>query len=191
MTSATPAGSRPSTMRYVAGVILTDSGTLLREARRRAGLTQAEVGRRSGLTQSVVSAYESGARQPSLPMLLNLIAATGHALDAELVAAPADRRPLSGRLGRRLRRNRRRITDITSAHGASNVRVFGSVARGDEHAGSDIDLLIDLPDGTGLFTLGRLRQELEDLLAVRIDVVPADAVKPDVRRGVEADAVAL
>ena len=43
------------------------SGSLLREARRKAGLSQVELGRRAGVTQSVVSAYESGARQPSVP----------------------------------------------------------------------------------------------------------------------------
>lgn len=66
--------------------VLTDVGGLLREARRRAGLTQVELGQRAGVTQSVVSAYESGHRQPSLPVLLELLRASGHALDASLVA---------------------------------------------------------------------------------------------------------
>ena len=172
-------------------MVVDSAAALLRDARRLAGMTQAEVGRRAGVSQSVVSAYESGQRQPSLPVLLDLIAATGHALDADLVPAPSTPRPLSGRLGRRVRRHRHRIKEIAATHGAGNVRVFGSVARGDEHPGSDVDLLLDLPEGAGLFTLGRLRQELEDLLAAPVDVVPADGLKPDVRTGVEADAVPL
>lgn len=171
--------------------IIDSAADLLRDARRRVGMTQAEVGRRAGVTQSVVSAYESGHRQPSLPILLDLIAATGHALDAHLVAAPAGRRPLSGPVGRRVRRHRQQIKDIVASYGASNVRVFGSVARGDERPESDIDLLLDLREGTGLFTLGRLRRDLEDLLAARVDVLPADGLKPDVRIAVEPDLVVL
>ena len=181
-----------STIRYLCLVAVIDSaGDLLRHARRRAGMTQAEVGRRAGVTQSVVSTYESGHRQPSLPVLLDLIAATGHALDAHLVPAPAARRVLAGPLGRRVRRHRQQIKDVAAAYGASNVRVFGSVARGDERVDSDIDLLLDVGEGTGVFTLGRLRQDLEALLAASVDVVPSDGLKPDVRAAVESELVVL
>ncbi|GAB7191552.1 hypothetical protein NUM3379_22600 [Kineococcus sp. NUM-3379] len=171
--------------------VIDSAATLLRDARRRAGMTQVEVGRRAGVTQSVVSAYESGQRQPSLPVLLALIAATGHALDADLVPAPSVPRPLSGRLGRRVHRHRHRIKEIAAAHGAGNVRIFGSVARGDERPDSDVDLLLDLPEGVGLFTLGRLRQDLEELLTAPVDVIPADGLKADVRASIEADLVIL
>jgi transcriptional regulator with XRE-family HTH domain len=60
------------------------AAAVLRDARRRAGLSQVELGRRAGVTQSVVSAYESGARQPSLPMLARLVGATGLELDIRL-----------------------------------------------------------------------------------------------------------
>lgn len=171
--------------------VIDSAADLLREARRRAGMTQAEVGRRAGVPQSVVSAYESGHRQPSLPVVLDLIAATGHALDAQLVPATPARRPLSGPLGRRVRRHREKIKDIAASYGASNVRVFGSLARGDERPDSDIDLLLDLGEGTGLFTLGRLRRDLENLLAARVDVLPADGLKPDVRTAIEPELVVL
>jgi len=68
-------------------------GTLLRDARRRCGLTQAELARRAGVTQSVISAYESGARQPSLPTLARLVAAIG------LELAIGVRKPVPARLG--------------------------------------------------------------------------------------------
>jgi uncharacterized protein with HEPN domain/transcriptional regulator with XRE-family HTH domain len=133
-------------------VDLADAASVLHEARRRAGLTQAELGRRAGVTQSVVSAYESGRRQPSLPVLLRLLRASGHVLDASLVAAePAG---LSGPLGRRVWQHRHRITAVAASHGVRRVRVFGSVARGTETPGSDVDLLVDLPEGMGLFALG-------------------------------------
>ncbi|HYX97894.1 MAG TPA: helix-turn-helix domain-containing protein [Geodermatophilus sp.] len=133
-------------------VDLADAASVLHEARRRAGLTQAELGRRAGVTQSVVSAYESGRRQPSPPVLLRLLRASGHVLDASLVAAePAG---LSGPLGRRVWQHRHRITAVAASHGVRRVRVFGSVARGTETPGSDVDLLVDLPEGMGLFALG-------------------------------------
>lgn len=154
-------------------------------------MTQADVGRRAGVTQSVISAYESGHRQPSLPVLLDLIAATGHALDAELVPAGPAPRPLSGPLGRRVRRHRQHIKDTVAGYGASNVRVFGSVARGDERPNSDIDILLDLGESTGLFSLGRLRRDLEDLLAASVDLVPADGLKPEARTAVESELVVL
>lgn len=142
-----------STIRHFDQMVdLADAASVLREARRRAGLTQAELGRRAGVTQSVVSAYESGRRQPSLPVLLRLLRASGHVLDASLVAAePAG---LSGPLGRRVWQHRHRITAVAASHGVRRVRVFGSVARGTETPGSDVDLLVDLPEGTGLFALG-------------------------------------
>ncbi|WP_432519688.1 helix-turn-helix domain-containing protein [Kineococcus sp. SYSU DK006] len=172
--------------------VIDSADALLREARRRAGLTQAQLGRRAGVTQSVISAYESGQRQPSLPTLLHLLRASGHLLDASLVAVDAPpTAPLSGPLGQRLRRHRRRIRTIAAAHGVHHVRVFGSTARGSERPDSDVDLLVDLPPGTGLFALGRLRRELEDLLHAPVDLVPEDGLKPEVRANVEADLVPL
>jgi predicted nucleotidyltransferase len=145
-----------------------------------------------GTTQNVVSAYESGCRQPSLPVLLDLIAATGHSLEANLVPTdPAKPAPLSGPLGRRVHKHRHEIKSIAGAYGAGNVRVFGSVARGVERADSDIDILLDLPAGTGLFTLGRLRRDLEELLHARVDIIPDDGLKLGARANVEPDLVAL
>jgi transcriptional regulator with XRE-family HTH domain len=110
-------------------------------------MTQAQLAQHAGTTQSVISAYEGGRRQPSLPVLLGLIAATGHSLEGCLVAArPGERAPLSGPLGRRVRRHSARIKDVAASYGAGNVRVIGSVARGAERTDSDVDLLLDLLD---------------------------------------------
>lgn len=98
---------------------------------------------------------------------------------------------MSGPLGRRVHRHRRQIQRITASYGANNPRVFGSVARGDERPDSDIDVLVDLPTGMGLFTLGRMRRDLEELLGAAVDIVPADGLKPGVRAAVESQLLKL
>ena len=142
------------------------------------------------MAQSVISAYESGRRQPSLPMLLDLVAASGFAVDGRLVPA-AGLRPLSGPLGRRVRRHRKQLTEIAASYGVTEMRVFGSVARGDEGADSDVDLLVSLPPDIGLFALGRLRRELEEALGARVDLVPAEGLKASVDEVVHRDAITL
>jgi uncharacterized protein len=164
---------------------------MIREARRRACLSQTELARRAGVAQSVISAYESDRREPGLRTLARLIEATGHQLEVGLVPAPRARLGLPDtRLGRRLRRHRREVIELARQRGVHNVRVFGSVARG-EATTSDIDLLVDLDSGVGLVTLAGLRRHLTDLLHVDVDVVPADTLKPAVADAVLAEAIPL
>ncbi len=143
-----------STIRYTLGVSadLVRAGELLRRARTAAGMTQIELADRLGVQQSVISAYESGRRQPSLPTLAKLIEATDHRLHVEVRPDDAAR-GLAGPLGGRVRQQRQRILDVAARYGATNLRVFGSVARGDERSDSDIDVLVDLPPDSGLLTL--------------------------------------
>ncbi|MCH7753036.1 MAG: nucleotidyltransferase family protein, partial [Planctomycetes bacterium] len=70
-----------------------------------------------------------------------------------------------------LRSKRNAILDVASRHGASNVRLFGSVARGEESSGSDIDLLIKLDPDRSLLDHIALQQELSALLGAPVDVV--------------------
>src|SRR5271156_939650 len=101
---------------------------LLREARTRANLSQTDVARRANVAQSVISAYESGRREPAFATLERLIAATGHRLDVRLEPARNARPGLpDSPLGRRLRQRRRQVLAVAAKHGASNVKVFGSV----------------------------------------------------------------
>lgn len=137
----------------------------------------------------MVSAYESGRRRPAFETLQRLIAATGHRVHVDLVLDTAGE--LSGELGRLVRRHRDEIVSAAAARGARNVRIFGSVARGDERPGSDVDVLVDLDPATGLFTLMRLERDLRQLLGVDVDVIPADSLKPDVRATAEREMVAL
>ncbi|MGH8722135.1 MAG: nucleotidyltransferase family protein, partial [Burkholderiales bacterium] len=65
---------------------------------------------------------------------------------------------------------RERILQLARAHGARNVRVFGSAARGTDREGSDVDLLVDVDESATLFTLTGLEQELSELLGLPVDV---------------------
>ncbi|MGH8997744.1 MAG: helix-turn-helix domain-containing protein [Acidimicrobiales bacterium] len=169
---------------------MDSAAVLVRKARRRAGVSQVELGRRAGVTQSVVSAYESGARQPSVPMLARLVAATGLKLQMRL-SEPAMTGQTSGFLGRRVREHRVEVAAALARYGLSNPRVFGSVARGEEGTESDVDLLVDVPEGVGLVALGRCQAELEQLLGAPVDLAPAGDLKPSVAAEVLAEAVEL
>jgi predicted nucleotidyltransferase/ribosome-binding protein aMBF1 (putative translation factor) len=181
---------------YRQSAILNDmepvtAGVLLRQARKRAGLSQVDLAARAGVTQSVISAYESGQRQPSIPALARLVDATGFELTMGLRRPPGRLRRLSGPVGRRVRRHRKDLVEVAAAHGVSNVRVFGSVARGEDGPDSDVDLLADFPPGLSLFGLGRLEADLESILGTRVDLIPAADLKPGVRERVESDLITL
>lgn len=168
------------------------SGTLIREARRRAGLSQTELARRAAVAQSVISAYEADRREPGLGMLTKLIEAAGHELVVDVRPSATLRRGVPDtRLGRRLRRRRRAVIDAATRRGGHNVRIFGSVARGEETDDSDIDLLVDLDSEVGLVGLVGLGRELTELLGADVDVVPGDALKPGLRDRVLAEAIPL
>lgn len=71
---------------------------------------------------------------------------------------------------------------------AANARVFGSVALGRDHEGSDLDLLVDVAPGTTLFELGALQLELEEILGVPVDVLTPSDLPPRLRDRVLAEA---
>ena len=167
------------------------AGSLLRRARVGAGLSQAELAFKAGVAQSVISAYEAGHRQPSLPTLAKLIDAAGCDLVVDIQHQPPQLSRLSGPVGRQVRRKRRDLVAAAAAHDVTNLRVFGSVARGEDRPDSDVDLLVDLPPHMGLLGLGRVQAELEAILGTKVDLVPASDLKPAVRARAERDLVAL
>jgi uncharacterized protein len=173
------------------GSEMASAGSLLRQARTGAGMSQVELAAEAGVAQSVISAYESGHRQPALPTLAALVEATGYELVIGVRRPPRRLNRLSGPVGRRVRRLRRELVEAATAHGVQNLRVFGSVARGEDRPDSDLDLLADLPSGMGLLGLGRVEAELEAIVGARVDLVPADTLKPGVSERVERDLVAL
>ena len=136
----------------------------------RAGLSQTELARRAGVAQSVVSMYESGRREPSLTTLARLVESAGARLSITVddrADAPAVRGLPGSRLGALLRRRRAALLAAAQRRGASNLRVFGSVARGQDGPDSDVDLLVDLAPGTGLIGLSGLQRELSEILGCR------------------------
>ena len=168
------------------------SGSLLKQARLQAHLSQTELAGRARVAQSVISAYESGRREPSVSTLERLVRATGHRLVLDLERSSYFPPGLPDTpLGRRLRRHRRSILACAALHGANNVRIFGSTARGEDRPDSDIDLVVDLDKGTGLFNLEALRRELSEILGVTVDVAPSDSLRPRVREEVEREAIPL
>jgi len=84
---------------------------------------------------------------------------------------------------------REEILRIAQKHGARNVRVFGSVARGEADEASDIDFLVDMEPGRSLFDLGGLQTDLENLLGCRVDVVTEGGLKTYIRARVLHEAV--
>jgi hypothetical protein len=86
---------------------------------------------------------------------------------------------------------REEILRLAAFRGARNVRVFGSVARGDSSERSDIDFLVDLEPGRSLLDLGGLNLDLERLLGSRVDVVSSRGLRDRVRERVLREAVAL
>lgn len=123
------------------------------EIRRGAGLTQKELAALSGVAQPNIAAYENGTRNPSPKMLARLAAAAKPRPSVVLFA------------------HRSEIVKLAANYRASNVRVFGSVARGEDRPGSDVDLLVEFAPDATLYDQVELAQDIEDLLGIHVDVV--------------------
>jgi predicted nucleotidyltransferase len=87
-----------------------------------------------------------------------------------------------------LRRRRGEILRLAAKYGASNVRLFGSVARGQAHARSDVDLLVRMERGRGLLDLVGLWQDLEELLGVKVDLLTDGGVNRHLRKRIYEEA---
>lgn len=86
---------------------------------------------------------------------------------------------------------RNEIVQIARRHGASNIRVFGSVARGDDDQNSDVDFLVDLEKGRSLLDLGGLLMDLQNLLGRPVDVITEKGLRPRIRERVLREARAI
>lgn len=90
-----------------------------------------------------------------------------------------------------LQKYRTEILYLAMRHGARDVRVFGSLARGEDNEGSDLDLLVKLEEGRSLLDLVGLKQDLEDLLSRPVDVVTERALSSYLRERVLSEAAPL
>jgi uncharacterized protein len=168
----------------------------LRQARLDANLSQVELAARAGTSQPALARYETGAALPTLPTLERLLAACGRRLEivtppARPAAQPASMRSRLGPQAARLRRRRRRLLDAANRHGIGHLRAFGSLARGEATAKSDIDLLVDLRPGHTLLDLAAFRREAAEILDLPVDVATADMLKARIRDEVLREALPL
>ncbi len=90
-----------------------------------------------------------------------------------------------------LKTKREDILRTAAEYGAYNVRVFGSVARGEADSESDIDLLVNMEPGRSLFDLGGLLTDLEELLGCNVDVVTERGLRDRIRERVLKEAIPL
>lgn len=145
----------------------------IRAERIAAGLSQSQLARDARVPQPNLSAYENGRRAPS-PDVLDRIRAA-----------------LTGPPSRRIDRHREEIRALVTAHHATEPRIFGSVARGQDTADSDVDLVVEFTDEATLLDEVGLRLALADLLRIEVDVVGIDTLRGALRERVLREAVAL
>ncbi len=145
----------------------------LKESRVAAGLTQRELSERSGVPQPNISAYEAGRRAPT--------AATRSRLEDAIKGRAADR----------VAHHRDRIRELVAKHRARDPHIFGSVARGEDHPGSDIDILVSFTTDASLLDEVGLRLDLEDLLQSSVDLVGMDSLRGALRERVLREAIPI
>lgn len=90
-----------------------------------------------------------------------------------------------------LKNKRNEILDIATRYGARKMRIFGSVLRGEATLNSDVDFLVELETGRSLLDIIAIKQDLEDLLGCKVDVVTEAALSPYIRDEVLGQAVSL
>ena len=90
-----------------------------------------------------------------------------------------------------LKDKREEILRIATVHGAHNVRVFGSLARGEAGPESDLDILVKLDPSRSLLDIITIKQDLEDLLGCEVDVVTEAAISPYIRDQVLKEAIVV
>jgi predicted nucleotidyltransferase len=84
-------------------------------------------------------------------------------------------------------RHRDQVRQILERFGMGNPKVFGSVARGDDAEGSDLDILVVAPPEATFYDLARVELELEGILGCKVEVLTKESLAPDIARNVEAD----
>lgn len=147
-------------------------GEALRQRRIEAGLTQRELARLSGVPQPNIAAYESGRRLPASP--------TAQRLDRALATPTLAR----------IRAVRDAIIEAAESRRIANIRVFGSVARGEANVGSDLDLLVHPDSEASIFDLAGFMRDVEEIVDGRVDVV-SDRGHGAALDRIRAEAIAL
>ncbi|MBX3193931.1 MAG: XRE family transcriptional regulator [Microbacteriaceae bacterium] len=149
-----------------------DAPHVVRAARTDAGLSQRALADRAGLKQANIAEIELGRRSVSAELLSRLLSA-------------ADYRPAIP-----TEQHAEEIKQIGRELGLSNVRVFGSVARGEDHFDSDLDLLVDLDPGASTIDAFAFPSFVEDLIGFPVDMVIDEGESPYLAR-IRAEAIPL
>lgn len=150
-------------------------GHELRSLRKRFGLTQAEVARISGLQQPALSAMENGRRGSD---------AAFERVRMAIVAATRPSTVLDD-----LTKDAIKVT--LGTYGATNIRIFGSVARGQDDPGSDLDLIAEFPSGFDLFDLMEAETAVEAIVGIPVDIVSESPRTAYALKRAKAEAVPL
>lgn len=184
-------GARRGTILYTWSGILHGmrAARLIRDARKRAGLSQAGLAKYARTSQPAIARYEGGDATPSLATLERIL----RACKTSVVVGSPTRAAVPRRGGRLalLRRSRHLLLSAAGRHGVRDVRVFGSVARGEDDPSSDVDLLVDLdPDRTLLDLIG-FKQEAEEILGLPVDAVSPRFLKASVSSSAVREARAI
>lgn len=140
------------------------------------------------LQRAVLSANESGVSQRDIAKTLGV---TQSAVSQMIAASRARAKLTQGPVGRKLAEHRAEVIRIARSRGASNLRVFGSVSRGQDDEDSDLDLLVTMPRDVGMFQIAGLGEDLAEVLGVHVDVIPEHIVKRDVLPALKRTAVAV
>lgn len=164
---------------------MSRAGDVLRQARLRSGLTQSGLAALAAMPQSVISEYETGRREPSFEAVDRLLTAAG--LVIEVSPAPTTKGHARDLVLSRAGALRRALRPL----GAERIRLFGSVARGEDTADSDVDLLVDIDPAVGMFSLLRMQREAEAILGRPVDLIPNGGLKPAVADEILREAIVL
>ena len=94
-------------------------------------------------------------------------------------------------ISKKLTEKREEILRIAMKHGARNLRIFGSYARGEERPDSDIDLLVEMERDRSLLDIIAIKHDLEDLIQRKVDVVTVNAISPYLKDNILQGALSL
>lgn len=130
-------------------------------------------------------------RAVAAAMLLHPVAYPEGCPSSRAATSAAPVRPLSSKVHSLIESHRTEIRALADRHGFDDVRVFGSMARGDADDGSDVDLLVTLPKGQSGLALGALLMDVQDLLGRRVEVVTEGSLHPALRGRILEEAQVL
>ena len=162
---------------------------MLINARKSSLLTQQQVADRAGTSQTAVNRYERGVQTPSVDTLKRLLKANGFdlVLDVKKTRAIGERSDLY----RKVMENRGRIKYLLTKAGATNIRIFGSVARGEDNDLSDLDILVQRVEGRNVLDIYKCHHAIKRLLGVRVDIGIEHLLTTEVRKSAVRDSIPL